>query len=1064
MAMIHVDDVFVSESGDFADFVLRLDAPALQAITVQAVTADRDASRFSDYAFTSTTVGFAVGESQKTVRVPITRDTAVEGTEAFSLNLTGATNASLARTQATAFIRDNDSPVGVPTISVTDVTVDERDQRAVFAITLDRPAAVPVSVAYATGDITTAAGSDYVGTSGSLGFAPGQTLLTVSVPLLDDTEAEPVEAFALRLSGASGGVLGRNTGYATIAASDATPQSNPLVSVTGRTVGESDGFAEFVVSLAAPTDRVVSVTAATLDVVASRFSDYLFTSTVLSFDPGDTTRVLRVPLTNDTDVERAEVFAMRLSSPTNAVVGGDAYAIVHDNDANTGNPVISVHDSVVDERDGFARVVVSLDRPGATAVSVDIATGSGTALSELDYAGTEATLVFAPGQTVQTFLVPLIDDLAAEQDETFGVTLTAPSSGSLGRVQGTVLIGRSDLAPLPTPTVSIRSLSASEADAQVPVVVQLGAPSAQRVGVTVTTGDLSASRFSDYVFLSDSIVFEPGQTTLVVPLSVTNDNTDEGTELLQLSMPTITGAVAGAIGQVTLRDEDVAGPVGMGIGDVVVNESEGVAIVPVWLTTPAASLVTVDYALVGASAVLGADAAPGSGQLRFVAGQTVQNLVLPITDDVVPEPDEIFNIQLNNPSGASLIDANGTVRISRNDMTATARPTVSIETFAAGEGDGFAEVVVQIDRPVSVRGTVTATTADGTASRFSDYTFVSSVLSFDGGDTVRVLRIPYTQDTASEGTETLRMSLSSPTNLVLSASAASATGTIVDDDNGAAQSQFVFGTAQADRRETSANTFFFVEVERLGDVSQPAFVNYTVASSSASGADFGVANLPVGQVSFAAGETARLIGLTVAGDTALERHEDFSVNLGGGFGGVVGQASQAGRIQNDDIAARNGAPQLGKDGSFLFDAAYYLWANPELVPTVSVDSAASNYLGAGAAQGRAPNSWFDATYYKNRWPDLTPLNLDNATLFQHFNLFGVWEGRSPGPKFQAFDGNRYLTDNPDVAAYVDAFVADFLGSRTNGAIAHYIIYGANEQRVAFDTSGAAITLDYLFGY
>ena len=51
-----------------------------------------------------------------------------------------------------------------------------------------------------------------------------------------------------------------------------------------------------------------------------------------------------------------------------------------------------------------------------------------------------------------------------------------------------------------------------------------------------------------------------------------------------------------------------------------------------------------------------------------------------------------------------------------------------------------------------------------------------------------------------------------------------------------------------------------------------------------------------------------------------------------------------------------------------------------------------------------------------------------------------------------------------MAAYVDAFVADFLGSRTNGAIAHYIIYGANEQRVAFDAAGAAITLDYLFGY
>ena len=74
----------------------------------------------------------------------------------------------------------------------------------------------------------------------------------------------------------------------------------------------------------------------------------------------------------------------------------------------------------------------------------------------------------------------------------------------------------------------------------------------------------------------------------------------------------------------------------------------------------------------------------------------------------------------------------------------------------------------------------------------------------------------------------------------------------------------------------------------------------------------------------------------------------------------------------------------------------------------------------------------------------------------------MWEGRAPGPTFDTFDGNRYLADNPDVAAYVDAFVADFLGSRSNGAIAHYIIYGAAEQRLSYDTAGQPVVLDYLW--
>jgi hypothetical protein len=145
---------------------------------------------------------------------------------------------------------------------------------------------------------------------------------------------------------------------------------------------------------------------------------------------------------------------------------------------------------------------------------------------------------------------------------------------------------------------------------------------------------------------------------------------------------------------------------------------------------------------------------------------------------------------------------------------------------------------------------------------------------------------------------------------------------------------------------------------------------------------------------------------------------------------------------------------------FLFDAVFYLLDNPELVPTTSIEAAAQHYFATGAAQGKAPNSWFDPTWYENRWPDLTPYQFDDATLFMHYNLHGVWEGRSAGPEFDQFDGNRYLNDNPDVAAYVDSHLPDFLGSRSNGAIAHFVIYGQNELRPAFDLVGQPIDLGY----
>ena len=161
--------------------------------------------------------------------------------------------------------------------------------------------------------------------------------------------------------------------------------------------------------------------------------------------------------------------------------------------------------------------------------------------------------------------------------------------------------------------------------------------------------------------------------------------------------------------------------------------------------------------------------------------------------------------------------------------------------------------------------------------------------------------------------------------------------------------------------------------------------------------------------------------------------------------------------------ARTESAAFGKSQSFLFDPSFYLLKNPDLVPTVTLATAFDNYKSKGAAAGAAPNAWFDPVYYANKWADLKALNLDAATLFAHYNLYGVWEGRSAGPIFDKFDGTKYLKDNPDVAAYVDAYVADFLGSRSNGAIAHYVIYGANEGRAAYDTAGQVIEQAILIG-
>ena len=161
--------------------------------------------------------------------------------------------------------------------------------------------------------------------------------------------------------------------------------------------------------------------------------------------------------------------------------------------------------------------------------------------------------------------------------------------------------------------------------------------------------------------------------------------------------------------------------------------------------------------------------------------------------------------------------------------------------------------------------------------------------------------------------------------------------------------------------------------------------------------------------------------------------------------------------------ARTETPTHSQTNGFLFDASYYLLSHPELAGTVNLQTAFGHYLSNGAAAGYKPNSWFDPVFYANRWSDLRGANLDAATLFQHYNLYGVWEGRSASTVYDQYDGARYLRDNPDVAAYVDGNLATFLGSRTNGAIAHYIIYGADEGRLAYTTTGTQVEPAVIIG-
>ena len=145
--------------------------------------------------------------------------------------------------------------------------------------------------------------------------------------------------------------------------------------------------------------------------------------------------------------------------------------------------------------------------------------------------------------------------------------------------------------------------------------------------------------------------------------------------------------------------------ISFGATSVSVPEGTGAAAtvvhVPITLSSPAATTLTVGYATTDVTATSPADyTAVTGGTLTIPAGATSADLALNVVADAVDEPTQSFSVQLNSPpAGWSLGTALATVKILDDDNP----PSVAFAGAGAvsiAEGSGAAATAVDPRRPV----------------------------------------------------------------------------------------------------------------------------------------------------------------------------------------------------------------------------------------------------------------------------------------------------------------------------------------------------------------------------
>ena len=405
-------------------------------VSVDFATADGTATNGLKYIATNGTLTFVPGITNQTIVVPILNNGFIDGTKTFKVILSNPINAVLG-TPTTNTVSITDNEAGVQFVSATISVAEEAGVVQVGVVRCD-DGTPPVTVDFATTNLTATSGLDYAGTNFTLTFGPTERWKLVPVPILNDALTEANETFRITLSNPTNATLGyTKTTTVTIVDNDQGIQFES----TTNSVAEDAGAVLISVTRGDDTNSAASVTYATSDVTALSGSDYTGSTNTLTFAPGEKTGLISIPILNDGLTEPTETLRVNLSNPSGGLLGTRTMNTVSilDNDSGLGFELSSV---AVWEGAGEVNLIVLRGNDwGLGPITVDYFTSNLTATAGVDYVATNGTLKFQENETIKNIAIPILRDALVEANETFRVTLNNATGGAtLGRVTTTVTI------------------------------------------------------------------------------------------------------------------------------------------------------------------------------------------------------------------------------------------------------------------------------------------------------------------------------------------------------------------------------------------------------------------------------------------------------------------------------------------------------------------------------------------------------------------------------------------------------------------------------------------------
>ncbi|HSP17691.1 MAG TPA: Calx-beta domain-containing protein [Thermoanaerobaculia bacterium] len=691
---LSISDVTLGEgnaSTTSFDFTVTLSVASPFFVTVDYATADGTATvANSDYQPVSGNLLFAPGETTKTISVLVNGDTTTEPNETFFVNLFNPGNASISDGQGIGTIINNEAN---PSISITDPFVVEGDSgttNMTFAITLSNPSSSTITVPFTLAANTATAGSDYVTTSGTIIFFPGDTTVQRSISIIGDTTVEPNESFFLNLGVPTGGaILAKGFGVGTILNDDGL--ALPGISISDVTVTEGNSGitnANFTVQLTASSASTVTVNYATADGLAmAANNDYTGQSGVLTFNPGQTSKTVAVPVNGDTIFEGDETFFVNLTNPTNATIlhSQAQGTILNDDVPGSADLVITKTGAATATTNANVTytIVVSNNGPtGATNVTVTDVLPPGTAF---------ASVVTSQGSCSGTSTVTCsLGTLSNGASAVIKPTITMPAGPASVSNTATVTAAESDLNAGNNAATAVTNVTSPVASADL-AVTKTGAATATtnaNVAYTITATNNGPSAATN-VTVTDVL---PAGTSFVS--AVPSQGSCSGTSTVTCSLGSL---ASGANAVITLTIKMPAAPASIS-NTATVTATEGDP-------TPGNN---------AATAVTNVASPVGSADLAITktgaaTAMTSTNVIYTITA-TNNGPSAATNVTVTDilPAGTSFVSAVP----SQGSCSGTSTVTCSIGSLATSASAVITLTIKMPAAPASISNTATVTASE----------------------------------------------------------------------------------------------------------------------------------------------------------------------------------------------------------------------------------------------------------------------------------------------------------------------------------------------------------------